>query len=185
MSTRCQVRILAGNKEDNGQFSEDVTLYHHFDGVSECMVPLFWQAYQFGITPFIPDWRKDEPNAEPTDAYQWQTFRGGYAASYLCHIDPRGFWPESGFELHGDIEWYYKLYVAGKKVKGQDQMQWALEIYKARIRRKSSPTLKKVLNRTPLCDVVDKDGELKAEILTEIKQKVENLSILPKSKSIR
>jgi hypothetical protein len=100
MSTRCQVRILAGNKEDNNQFSEDLTLYHHFDGIAECMVPLFWQAYQFGIVPIIPEWKQDEPNAVPTDAYQWQTFRGGYAASYLCHIDPRGFWPESGHQTH-------------------------------------------------------------------------------------
>jgi len=181
MSTRCQTRILAGNKEDNGQFSEDLTLYHHCDGVPKNMVPLFWQAYQFGITPFIPDWKRDEPNAKPMDAYQWQTFRAGFAASFLCHIDPRGFWPESGHELHGDIAFYYKLYVKGKNVKGQKYQQWELEIFKTKIRREGSPLLKKVLNRTPLCDVVDKAGELKAKILAEIKQKVETSPALQKS----
>ena len=55
-----------------------------------------------------------------------------------------------------------------------------LEIFKTKIRRKGSPLLKKVLNRTPLCDVVDKDGELKAEI----KQKVEITPALQKSKSV-
>ena len=180
MSTRCQTMILAGNKEDKGQFSEDVTLFHHCDGMPSSMVPLFWQAYQFGIVPIVPDWNKDEPNAEPTDAYQWQTFRGGYAASYLCYIDTRGFWPESGHQLHGDIAFYYKLYVGGKKVKGQKYNQWELEIFKTKIRREGSPLLKKVLNRTPLCDVVDKDGELKAEI----KQKVEITPALQKSKSV-
>jgi len=164
MSTRCQVRILAGNKEDNGQFSEDVTIYHHCDGYAENMVPLFWKAYQFGIVPIIPEWKKDDPNAEPTDAYQWQTFRAGYAASYLCHIDPRGFWPESGHELHGDIAWYYKLYVKGKNVRKEKWAQWELEIFKAKIKKEGDPTLIKVLDRTPLCDVVDKEGQLKAEI---------------------
>ena len=172
MSTRCQVRILAGNKEDNSQFSEDVTLYHHCDGVVNCMVPLFWQAYQFGITPFVPSWKKDDPNAEPSNVSQWQAFRAGYAASFLCHIDPRGFIPESGHQLHSDIEWYYKLYVSGKTVKGQVQRQWELEIFKAKIRSKAAPTLKMVIKKTPLCDLIDDAGQLKAEVLAEIKEKI-------------
>jgi hypothetical protein len=172
MSTRCQIRTIEGNKEDNGQFSEDVTLYHHCDGVAHWMVPLFYKAYQFGITPFVPDWKKNEQNAVPTDGYQWQAFRAGYAASFLCHIDPRGFVPESGHQLHGDIAFYYKLYVGGKTVKGQEHKQWELEIYKAKIRRKAAPILKRVLNKTPLCDLIDDAGQLKADILAEIKQKI-------------
>jgi hypothetical protein len=170
MSTRCQSRIIAGNKEDNSQFSEDVSLYHHCDGYPEWMVPLFWKAYQFGITPFVPEWEKDNPNAEVTDVCKWQAFRAGYAASFLCHIDPRGFVPENGHHLHGDIEWFYKLYVSGKTVNGQEQRQWELEIYKAKIRSKAAPTLKMVIKRTPLCDLVDDKGEFKAEVLAEIKK---------------
>jgi hypothetical protein len=172
MSTRCQTKVIEGQTDSSQQYNEDITLYHHCDGYPEWMVPLFWKAYLFGITPFVPVWKKDEPAAAPTDAYQWQAFRGGYAASMLCHIDPRGFQPENSHELHGDIEWYYKLYVGGKTVKGQEQRQWELEIYKAKIRRKAAPLLKKVLNRTPLCDLVDAAGELKAQILAEIKQQI-------------
>lgn len=171
MGTRCQTRVIAGNKENNGQFSEDLTIYHHYDGYAENMVPLFWRAFQFGITPFIPDWKKDEPNAVPTDAYQWQAFRAGYAASMLCHIDPRGFQPESSHDLHGDIAWYYKLYVSGKKVKGQNWAQWEIEIFKTRIQSEGAPNLKNVLKRTPLCELVDDAGKLKNEILAEIKEK--------------
>jgi hypothetical protein len=170
MSTRCQVRILAQNKDDNSQFSEDITLYHHCDGYSENMVPLFYMAYLFGITPFVPDWKKDDPAAATTDAFQWQAFRAGYAASFLCHIDPRGFIPENSHELHGDIEWYFRLYVSGKTVKGQEQRQWELEIYKTKIRSKAAPTLKVVIKRTPLCDLIDDAGEFKAEVLAEIKK---------------
>jgi hypothetical protein len=172
MSTRCQVRVIAENKEDNSQFSEDVTLYHHCDGCSEWMVPLFWQAYQFGVTPYVPDWKKNEPNAQPYDVNQWQAFRAGYAASFLCHIDPRGFVPESGHQLHGDIAFYYKLYVCGKTVKGQEQKQWQVEIYKTKIRSKAAPTLKIVIKRTPLCNLVDDAGQLKSTIVAEIKQKI-------------
>lgn len=172
MSTRCQTKVIEGQKESTEQCNEDITLYHHCDGYPTWMVPLFYKAYQFGITPFVPEWEKDNPKAVPTDVCQWQAFRGGYAASMLCHIDPRGFQPENSHELHGDIEWYYKLYVGGKTVKGQEQMQWELEIYKAKIRRNAAPLLKKVFNRTPLCDLIDEDGELKADILAEIKQKI-------------
>ena len=168
MSTRCQTRVISRQKEDNGQFSEDITLYHHYDGMPERMVPLFWQAYQFGVTPAVPDWKKNDPNAIPVDHFQYQAFRAGYAASYLCHIDPRGFQPENSHELHGDIEWYYKIYVSGKNIKGQEYKQWELEIYKAKIRVKGAPLLKKVLKRTQLCHLVNANGEFDADILAQI-----------------
>ena len=164
MSTRCQTKVIEGQKESINMHNEDITLYHHSNGCPKWMVPLFCRAYRYGITPFVPDWNKDNPKAEPTDAYKWQTFRAGYAASMLCHIDPRGFQPEKSHQLHVDIAWYYKLYISGKKVKGQKQSQWEIEIYKATIRRTGAPSLKKVLKRTPLCDVVDDDGKLKADI---------------------
>ena len=179
MSTRCQVRVIEGQNEDNGEYSQDALLYHHSDGYPDKavgMIPHFWKAYLFGVTPYIKPWEKDKKGAKPSDFDQWRAYRAGYAASYLCHVEPRGFSPESveldakeSF-LHGDIEWYYKLYVCGKEVKGQKYQEWELEIYKVGY---SSPKL--VLERTPLSKIINKKGFLKAEIYKAIEAKVKAL----------
>jgi hypothetical protein len=169
MSTRCQTKVIEDEKEN--KYNENITMYHHCDGMPDSMIPLFYKAYLYGVTPFIPDWRVNQENPETIDM-AWQAFRGGYAASFLCHIDPRGFQPENSHELHGDIEWYYKLYVQGKAVKGQkNKQQWEVEIYKATTRREGAPTLKKVLKKTPLCELLNEDGEFKVEILSALTEK--------------
>jgi hypothetical protein len=168
MSTRCQIRVIEEDKEDNKKFSQDVLLYHHSDGYPQGnfgMLTHFYRAYLFGVTPKIKPWETDIPNAKPSDYDQWKAYRAGYAASYLCYVEPTGFNPESveltdseDF-LHGDIAWYYKLYVKGKVVKGKKYPQWELEIYKVGF---SNPQL--VLKRTPLCQLVNNKGFLKKEL---------------------
>lgn len=168
MSTRCQTKVIGG-KIDSDDY-DNITMYHHCDGYPENMIPLFYKTYLFGVTPRIMDWDKDNPKAEPRDCMAWQTFRAGYAASYLCYVDPSGFQPESSHELHGDIEWYYKLYVIGKKTKGQEKEQWEVEIYKAYYDKDFNVKLEKVLTRTPLCNLVDSKGEIKKKVLASIRE---------------
>ena len=92
MSTRCQVKVLAGGT-CAGHEKQAVTLYHHCDGYPTNMLSLMLSA-------FAPDWEHERP---------------GKAASFLCAVDPGEFEPEEGHELHSDIEWYYVLYVTAKQ----------------------------------------------------------------------
>lgn len=187
MSTRCQVRVIEGQQEDNGDLTQDVLLYHHSDGYpnGECgMIPHFWKAYLFGVTPFVKPWEVDDKDAKPSTFEQWKAYRAGYAASMLCHVDPRGFNPESvklddeqSF-LHFDIEWYYKLYVIGKKVKGMEYPEWELEIYKSGY---GDPVL--VNKRTPLSKLINKEGFLKESIFSTIKSNVKKMEMSKEEKA--
>lgn len=102
MSTRCQVKVIDDKDPDDA-----VTLYHHCDGYPTNMLPLIAAAY--------------EPN--------WEHGRVGKVASFLCAEDPGSFEPESGHELHGDIEWYYIL-----KIKADYDVQavpvWFIDVYR-------------------------------------------------------
>lgn len=99
MSTRCQVQVIEGaGKHDH----ERVTLYHHCDGYPDGMIPVIHAAWHISDRG-------------------WQAGRAGKAASYLCASHPGQFEPESGHELHGDIDYYYRLRVGGAV--------WALEVY--------------------------------------------------------
>lgn len=189
MSTRCQVRVVERNQEENNEFTQDVLLYHHSDGYPNGkwgMIPHFWKAYLFGVTPFIKPWEIDEPDAKPSTFEQWKTYRAGYAASMLCHVEPRGFNPESvkldskqSF-LHMDIEWFYKLYVMGKKVKGMEYPEWELEIYKVGY---GEPVL--VHKRTPLSKLINKDNFLKESIFSKIKSNVNKMEKSAKEKKAK
>ena len=112
MSTRCQVQVVG---ED-----EKFTLYHHWDGYPSNMVKLLCEAY----ASF-----KAKPRAGGT---------AGKAVSFVVAADPDGYEVEEGHELHGDIEWYYRLF-AGKT--------WELEINTASYRQTG---LTVVVERSPL-----------------------------------
>ena len=101
MSTRCQVQVI-------GSDNDKVTLYHHSDGYPTHILPLCHQAFELS-------------------GKGWQAARGGKCASFLCATDPGAFEPESGHALHGDIEWYYRLYCKGAMHNGC-QAQWFVSI---------------------------------------------------------
>jgi hypothetical protein len=97
MSTRCQVQVIGENADDSM-----VTLYHHTDGYPSYMVPLIAKAYRHAIKP--------SPRGYPR---AWQAAQVGKAAGELCWADPGTMEPEAGHELHGDIEYLYRVYVSG------------------------------------------------------------------------
>jgi hypothetical protein len=97
MSTRCQVQVIGENADDSM-----VTLYHHTDGYPSYMVPLIAKAYRHAIKP--------SPHGY---ARAWQAARVGKVAGELCWADPGVMEPEAGHELHGDIEYLYRVYVSG------------------------------------------------------------------------
>jgi len=89
---------------------EAITLYHHCDGYPTAMLPLMAQAFQeHGKRGF-------------------RSGRAGHVAAFLCATDPEGFEPEDSHELHGDIEWYYRLVVAeGRQY--HDPATWVVSVY--------------------------------------------------------
>lgn len=90
MGTRCQVHVV----QENVGWEQAVFLYHHFDGYPENILPLIGAA-ELSI-----------PANE-----RWKAGRTGIAAAFLCYSDPGGFEPEEGHELHGDISYFYELYL--------------------------------------------------------------------------
>ena len=97
MSTRCQVKVT----QKGLSWESSVMLYHHWDGYPSNMVPLIRKAYEEGMKPVNQrDWESERA---------WTMGRTGHAAAMLCYVDPRGFEPESGMELHGDIEYLYEV----------------------------------------------------------------------------
>jgi hypothetical protein len=95
---------------DGQDTGDDVTLYHYSDGYPEYMLPKMAEALE-----------------EFSDR-GWELGRPGKAASFLCAVDPGIFEPEAGHTLHGDIEYYYKLFV--------DEGTWDVEVYNLRTGRK-------------------------------------------------
>jgi hypothetical protein len=111
MSTRCQVEVI---QEGMDGWKDEITLYHHTDGYPENMIPTINKAYKY----------KDKYESD------WIKGRAGKVASLLCWADPGVFEPESGHELHGDIEYYYKLYCVNRKGGScADKPTWEIEIY--------------------------------------------------------
>jgi len=118
MSTRCQVKVVAGGFA-GGHEDKAITLYHHCDGYPNNMLPLMASAYE-------NDWQHERP---------------GKAAAFLCAVDPGGFEPEEDHELHGDIEWYYVVYVTADL--------WEVEVFECNIHKRGPVTLTQRLARSP------------------------------------
>lgn len=112
MSTRCQVQLVEGEGKNSW---EKVTLYHHCDGYPSHMIPTFQKAFEMISTP-------KEGIGGPY-SHQWHAGRAGKSASYLCAIEPGQYEPEAGHDLHGDIEWYYRIFCTGDR--------WQVEVYTA------------------------------------------------------
>lgn len=111
MSTRCQIKVI----QEGLDWKEEITLYHHTDGYPEYMIPIISKAFSF---------KSRYPNDE------WEKGRAGKVASPLCWADPGIFEPESGHDLHPDIEYYYKLYCINHKHGAiGDKPTWEIEIF--------------------------------------------------------
>ena len=113
MSTRCQVKVT----QTGLSWEQSLMLYHHCDGYPEHMLACMQKALTLMYAP------KDMGTWLHTNA--WQAGRAGSVAAYLCHAHPAGFEPEAGFELHGDIEYFYELEV--RNLKGgcvDDKPEW-------------------------------------------------------------
>ncbi len=91
MSTRCQLQVI-----QQEPYITKVTLYHHHAGNPEYMIPSIYKAYTWV--------NESDINGN------WIKGRAGKVASLLCWADPGEFEPEEGHNLHGDIEFYYRLY---------------------------------------------------------------------------
>lgn len=137
MSTRCQVQVI---QEGMGDWDAKITLYHHSDGYPNYMLPCIEKAYQLS-------------------GGQWEAGRAGKVASFLCAADPGQFEPEAGHSLHGDIEYFYKLYcLNGSNGSLTEHPRWEIAIYKPKDGFWDKPTLsmlKCVMSRRPLAAAIE------------------------------
>lgn len=113
MSTKCQVAVVADK--------ERFTLYHHWDGYPSNMVPLIKKAYDLCVAP-----HEDYKHCGEDFRFR-QAYEVGYSASFLCASDPRGFCPLAYNELHGDLSYYYEVFVG---------REWEIKIYSMAGKRK-------------------------------------------------
>jgi len=163
MSTRSQVKVLSEEPED--EFSENVTLYHHTDGYPGYMIPLIYKG-----------WKSVTSYKNNSNFYLFQVSRPGHIASHLCSVDTWVFEPESGHELHGDIEWYYKVWVNGHKnnknikIRGKFVGEWVVEIYKTIDVRMDGPTKIELIYSDNITKLVNKKGELRVDVARKIKK---------------
>lgn len=121
MSTRCQVRVSSGVKGNE----EAVTLYHHHDGYPTYMLKMMAKAYKNARTLL-----ENKGKEYQTKADYWELGRGGKMASFLCKEDPSEFEPESGHQLHGDIEWYYTIKPSDNDYSMAANPKWNVTVYK-------------------------------------------------------
>jgi len=164
MSTRSQVKVLS--EEPEAEFSENVTLYHHWDGYPGNMISIIYKGWK-SITS-IKD--RTYPN---TNLYQVN--RAGHAAGHLCHIDPWIFEPESGHTIHDDVEWYYKVWVDGHKnnkrikIRGDNVREWVVEIYAAYDEDEGPPKIELIYSDN-ITKMVNRKGKLRVDVARKIKK---------------
>ena len=120
MSTRCQVQVI----EEPGIWGEKITLYHHRDGYPANMIPTFQNALKEAREYLNHQYTWFKPSHAHSTLG-----RAGVVAAFLCRHDPTGFEPEEGHGLHGDIEYYYKLYVMDSSPALAGAAQWEVEVY--------------------------------------------------------
>lgn len=111
MSTRANIYV-----RDKGPNFEEVLLYHHSDGYPSTILPLLAKA-------------EAHAKALPSVA-QWKGARAGYASTLVLVASLHsvygegslvpGAQPDTGLELHGDIEYLYLLTVS--------PMGWEVEV---------------------------------------------------------
>jgi hypothetical protein len=115
MSTSCQVQVV----QQDLHWEDNITLYHHWDGYPENIIPLIYKAYSYSDSP-----SSDNENYCKTDLMKE---RAGKVASLLCWADPAQFEPEQGHQLHADIQYYYRLYCSWSR--RDHRAIWEVEIF--------------------------------------------------------
>jgi hypothetical protein len=98
MSTRCQVQVVSQGRNIR-------TLYHHTDGYPSHMMPRLVAA-------------DEKFHAEQ----YWQYTSIHKVENYLVAEDPSAYEIEPGHELHGDIEWLYRIDVS-------DLEHWTITVW--------------------------------------------------------
>jgi len=135
MSTRCQVKLI--EEWLNGQ-GDTFTVYRHSGGYPRSVIEDIKKAYEIS-------------------GGRLRAGRAGNAASYLCASAPGVFEPEKSEDLHGDILYYYKLYLVNnsKRFAGDAKPYWEVEIFKIKVDRKELrfKGLKRIKKRTKLEDI--------------------------------
>ncbi len=116
MSTRAQIQVVQEGLDWGGS----VLLYHHCDGYPSNIIPLIKKAFAYKRKPYCKD----------DKGITWERGRVGKVASLLCWADPVQFEPEEGHELHGDIEYYYRLYAVNSNGGCLTELPtWEVEIF--------------------------------------------------------
>ena len=171
MSTRCQVKVIAG-KEKSLCFDENVTLYHHSDGYPGYMLELIGKAWTFGNRISLDHKRRFQefsPKKPMDNPYAYQLDRPGYVGSFLCHVDPHGFMIEAGHDLHGDIEWYYVIDVG---IKTHDE-EWKISVYAAHSNFEDPPDLQLIMEGR-ISDFLNRKNNIRKEVALFIKKETED-----------
>ena len=75
------------------------------------MIPIINQAREVIFNNFTSKQR--DPDTIKS-SYAYMNGRAGKVRSFLCTVDPVGFEPEDVGDLHGDIEYLYKLFLVNK-----------------------------------------------------------------------
>ena len=114
MSTRAQIQVIGGN--------EKLTMYKHTDGYPGGVLPLFKQAYDM---PFNREVKGIDGKLHKADI--WRAGRTFKVASYICSTEPGTIEPLDYHDLHGDIEYFYKVTI--KTDLNEDNPQWYLEVF--------------------------------------------------------
>jgi hypothetical protein len=99
-----------------------VTLYKHTDGYPGNIIPRLIEAYQLATAPM-------RFGSQSYDK-KWEAGRAGKVAGYICATHPGSFEPEAGHQLHGDIQFYYRLYLVNTAEGSMaEDPKWEVEIY--------------------------------------------------------
>tara|TARA_Y100001963_G_C6740344_1_gene428626 strand:- start:980 stop:1447 length:468 start_codon:yes stop_codon:yes gene_type:complete len=126
MGTRCQVRV----KSEGLSWNEERWLYHHWDGYPENMVPIINKAQTVYHNNFVYNQYDPETQMAMKSTNAYQNGRAGKVSAFLCAVDPTGFEPEDVGDLHGDIEYLYKLFLVNKNGGAMGEKPvWEMEIY--------------------------------------------------------
>ena len=170
MGTRSQVKVVKGDFKDR-----DVTLYHSCDGYPGTILPFIGEAWKYANSIPLDEKKRHEElfgNKDYNNIYAYQLNRPGNVASFLCHMDPHNFEPESGNEIHGDIAWYY---VVDVNVKTHDE-EWTITVYSCHGDMDDSVDLNFVMSGR-ISDFLTRKNSVRKDVVLQIKSKTEDAYI--------
>lgn len=138
MSTRCQIQIIGPLLRANpapGDY-DTILLFRHMDGYPDGTGAgtLERIAQAFALPLGIPQHAR--PDAEGLRGIdKWHLNRAYKSASYLCATDAGNTEPLPYFALHGDIAYFYRVYVTGgfgSRYPMPNEQAWYVEVFETR-----------------------------------------------------